>query len=42
MKKSEQRGYLAPEIEVNEVMAEQGFAGSNLENIETEKPEEEW
>ena len=42
MKKSEQRGYLAPEIEVNEVMVEHGFAGSNLENIQPEKPEQEW
>ena len=28
MKKFEQRGYLAPEIEVNEVSVEQGFSGS--------------
>lgn len=32
MKKSEQRGYLAPEIEVNEIEVEQGFAGSNGES----------
>lgn len=29
MKKSEQKGYLAPEIEVNEIEVEQGFALSN-------------
>ena len=42
MKKSEQRGYLAPEIEVVEMSVEQGFAGSNLENIQPEKPEQGW
>ena len=42
MTKQKQRGYLAPEIEVNEVMVEQGFAGSNLENIQPEKPEQGW
>ena len=29
MKKSEQKGYLVPEIEVNEIEVEQGFASSN-------------
>lgn len=29
MKKFEQRGYLAPEIEVNEIEVEQGFAVSD-------------
>lgn len=29
MKNPEQRSYLAPEIEVNEVMVEQGFAASD-------------
>jgi len=29
MKTSEQRSYLIPEIEVNEMMVEQGFAVSN-------------
>lgn len=42
MKKSEQRGYLAPEIEVVDMSVEQGFAGSNLENIQPEKPEQGW
>ena len=28
MKTSEQRGYLIPEIEVNEICVEQGFLGS--------------
>ena len=38
MKKFEQRGYLAPEIEVNEIKVEQGFSGSMLEDpIENEK-----
>ena len=42
MKNSEQRTYLIPEIEVNKVMVEQGLAVSNLENIQPEKPEQEW
>lgn len=42
MQKKRIVGYLAPEIEVNEVMVEHGFAGSNLENIQPEKPEQEW
>ena len=42
MKKSEQKGYLAPEIEVVDMSVEQGFAGSNLENIQPEKPEQGW
>lgn len=42
MKQTERRGYLAPEIEVIEMNVEQGFAGSNLENIKPEKPEQEW
>ena len=29
MKTIEQRGYLAPEIEVNEICVEHGFAGSD-------------
>lgn len=29
MKKSEQKGYLTPEIKVNEIEVEQGFALSN-------------
>ena len=32
MTKCVQRGYLAPEIEVNEVIVEQGFSISQLEN----------
>lgn len=42
MKKSEQRGYLAPEIEVLEMAVEQGFAGSNMENIGKEKDPVGW
>ena len=41
MDKIEQRGYLAPEIEVNEIEVEQVFALSNLENPD-EKPEMDW
>ena len=41
MDKIEQRGYLAPEIEVNEIEVEQDFALSNLENPD-EKPEMDW
>ena len=32
MKTNEQSGYLAPEIEVNEVIVERGFSISQLEN----------
>ena len=42
MKTSEQRGYLAPKIEVNEIYVEQGFAVSNMESIGPEKKEQEW
>ena len=35
-------GYLAPEIEVNFVVVEQGIAASNLEQIGGENPEIEW
>lgn len=34
MKKSEQRGYLAPEIEVLEMAVEQGFAASQLGGVD--------
>ena len=34
MKTSEQRSYLAPEIEVNDVMVEQGIAASQLGGID--------
>ena len=42
MKTKEQVGYLAPEIEVNEVAVEHGIAASNLENIGKENPDAEW
>lgn len=42
MTKCVQRGYLAPEIEVNEIKVEQGFALSNMEPIDPDKPEQEW
>lgn len=47
MKKSEQKGYFAPEIEVNEMMVEQGFAVSNpssetMPEIGEEKEEIGW
>ena len=35
-------GYLAPEIEVNEVMVECGIAGSNMEQIGTISEEQDW
>ena len=36
-------GYLAPEIEVNDVMVEQGIATSpNMEQIGGENPEIDW
>ena len=34
--------YLAPEIEVNYVVVEQGIAASNMEQIGDEKEEIEW
>ena len=42
MKTNQPWGYLAPEIEVVDMSVEQGFAGSNLENIQPEKPEQGW
>ena len=42
MKTQEQMGYLAPEIEVNEVVVEQGIALSNMEQIGGENPEIDW
>lgn len=42
MQKLEQRGYLAPEIEVNYLIVEQGFSGSQVEDIGGEKEEGEW
>ena len=47
MKKSEQRGYLAPKIEVNELIVEQGFAISSpdsdpMPEIGGEKEEIGW
>lgn len=40
--KKVQVGYLAPEVEVYEVIVEQGIAQTNLENINPEKPEQGW
>ena len=42
MQKTEQWGYLAPEIEMLETSVEQGFSGSNLENIGEEKDPVGW
>ncbi len=43
MKTKEQVGYLAPEIEVNEVAVEHGIAASpNMENIGKENPDADW
>ena len=37
MKRIEQRGYINPEIEVNEIRVEQGFALSQLEQPDEEQ-----
>ena len=42
MKTKRTVGYLAPEIEVNEVAIEQGIAASNLEQLGDEYIEIEW
>ncbi len=42
MQTNQQWCYLAPEIEVNETCVEQGFIGSNMEQIGEEKPEQVW
>ena len=40
--KKELMGYLAPEIEVNEVAVEQGIAASNMEQVGDVKDEIGW
>ena len=35
-------GYLAPEIEVNKVMVEQGIAQSNIEQLGIVYDEQDW
>lgn len=42
MNKAEQRGYLAPKIEVNEVMIEEGIAASDMEAVGGENEPIEW
>ena len=42
MQKKRIVGYLAPEIEVNFVVVEQGIATSNMEQIGQEKDPVEW
>ena len=42
MKTKEQVGYLAPEIEVNFVVVEQGIAISNMEQIGNVYEEQDW
>ena len=42
MQKTFQEGYLAPELEVLEAVVEQGFGGSNMENIGDEKDPVGW
>ena len=42
MQKTFQEGYLAPELEVLEAIVEQGFGGSNMENIGEEKAPVGW
>lgn len=39
---AKQEGYIAPEVDVLEVVVECGFAGSTLEDIEEERPEIDW
>lgn len=42
MKKDMQKCYLVPKIEVYYVETEQGFAISNMEMINPERPELDW
>lgn len=42
MHTNEKVGYLAPEVEVNEVEVEQGIAASNMESIGGENEEIGW
>ncbi len=42
MQTIQQRSYLAPEIEVQVIKVEQGFALSNMEPIGPENNEQEW
>lgn len=42
MKQTNQRCYLTPQIEVWEIETERGFAISNMEPINHEKPEQDW
>ena len=42
MKNGEQKYYLMPKIEVYYVEIEQGFAISNMEMINPERPELDW
>lgn len=42
MNREEQAGYLAPEIEVNEICIEQGIAASNMEQIYIIYDDQEW
>lgn len=42
MQSIQREAYLEPKIEVVEMMVEYGFVGSQLEEIDGEKPEGEW
>ena len=42
MLKTNQEGYLTPEVEVLEVAVEQGFSASNMESIGQEKDPIGW
>lgn len=42
MKKTNQEGYLTPEVEVLETVVEQGFSASNMESIGQEKDPIGW
>ena len=42
MQKTNQEGYLTPEVEVIEVAVEQGFGASNMESLGEEKDPVGW
>ena len=42
MKQNEQGEYLSPKIEMRVIKVEKGFALSNMEPIDPDKPEQKW
>lgn len=42
MQQFERLFYLAPELNFIEISVEQGFSLSSMEQIENEKPDQEW